>query len=115
MIQPQSIAASFMADDSFKLNMDEIDDFKNDDEEYKNIPDNKNELEESKIDQKKKLDQDTSKNLNDLVIKRMKAMMAIAINRRPLEGTEHENRVKEIREGKFKICVPAIALTFKCL
>lgn len=38
-----------------------------------------------------------------------------AKNRTSLKGKMHEKRVKEIREGKFKICVPAVTLVFKYL
>jgi hypothetical protein len=42
-------------------------------------------------------------NLNNLVLKRMENMMNQARDRRPLTGRKHEKRVKDIREGKFKI------------
>ena len=54
-------------------------------------------------------------NLNNLILKRMNNLMNQARVRNPLQGRKHEKRVKDIREGKFKICVPAVTLTFKYL
>jgi len=42
-------------------------------------------------------------------------MMKQAKERNPFCSLEHEQKVKDIREGKFKILVPAVALTFKYL
>lgn len=71
--------------------------------------------EEKKEDQANILNKSTNENLNSLVLKRMEALMFRAKNRAPLTGRMHEKRVKEIREGKFKICVPAVTLVFKYL
>lgn len=57
----------------------------------------------------------SNQNLNNLVLKRMNNLMNQARIRNPLQGRKHEKRVKDIREGKFKICVPAVTLTFKYL
>ena len=46
---------------------------------------------------------ETQENLNNLVLKRIDFMMKQAESRNPLSGTKHQERVKEIREGKFKI------------
>ncbi|CAI2383957.1 unnamed protein product [Moneuplotes crassus] len=59
------------------------------------------------------LPSDTQISLNKLILKKIDNMKTLAKERNHLQGTLHEQRVKDIREGKFKICVPAVALIFK--
>ncbi|CAI2383830.1 unnamed protein product [Moneuplotes crassus] len=55
----------------------------------------------------------TVENLNNLVLKRIDDMMHRAKSRNPLGLKPHEERIKAIKSGKFKICVSAVALAFK--
>ena len=57
----------------------------------------------------------TQENLNNLVPKQIDFIMKQAESRNPLIGTKHQERTKEIREGKFKNWMPAFALSFKYL
>lgn len=59
--------------------------------------------EEESKDGTPKISNEGKKNLDNLVLKRMENMMNQARDRRPLTGRKHEKRVKDIREGKFKI------------
>lgn len=114
-LKPKHIGMSFVDGDSFKLDEDEFEEFKSKEEALFSsiiVEENKHEIDDSlqanegtekQTNEKDMLDEDASKNLNDLVMKRMDKLMDRAINRKPLEGTEHEQRVKDIREGKFKI------------
>ena len=45
----------------------------------------------------------THENLNSLILKRIDKMMTQAKTRNPLSGKQHEKRVNDIRQGKFKI------------
>ncbi|CAI2384024.1 unnamed protein product [Moneuplotes crassus] len=51
--------------------------------------------------------------LNQLIMKRIENMKILVKQRTPLKGPLHKQRVKDIRKGKFKICIPAVALAFK--
>ena len=70
---------------------------------------------EEEKDDLKASDETANQNLNELILKRMDFLMNKAKTRNGLSGTLHEERVKDIREGKFKICVPAVTLVFKYL
>lgn len=72
-------------------------------------------IEESKEEQSEILKKSSKANLNALVMKRMEILMTKAKNRNPMTGRKHEKRVQEIRDGKFKICIPAVTLVFKYL
>lgn len=84
-------------------------------EEDKESKTEQRKTEDEKEEQEEILQRDRKSNVNDLVVKRMEQLMAKAKNRKPLSGIKHEKRVKDIREGKFKICVPAVTLVFKYL
>jgi len=89
------------------------------DEKHLDIDDDeeedKNEQAQQERDQADLLKKSKNVNLNKLIMKRMELLMKRARNRNPLSGMKHEKRVKDIREGKFKICVPAVTLMFKYL
>jgi hypothetical protein len=80
------------------------------DEKEKPLEDNKRKEDQTDILLKTK-----NESLNKLVMRRMELLMNKAKNRNSLKGKKHEKRVKEIREGKFKIWVPAVTLVFKYL
>lgn len=61
------------------------------------------EEEKDDIDEDDITNQKTQDNLNNLIMKRIDNMMTKAKERNPFCSAQHEQRVKDIREGKFKI------------
>lgn len=114
-------SVSVFKDEDLKLDEDELEKVRQDgmfkflDKEDEKQPEDPEDDQEDSKEDIKQLNKDTTKNLNDLVIKRMESLMNKATTRKPLSGEKYEELVKDIREGKFKICIPAVTLVFKYL